>query len=129
MKIRTFQPSDELQIRKLYDMYYNDNEFPGFSNGFYCSFVITDDDGKIITAAGIKPIIEAVAVTDKSFPTGIRLDALLQVLGSTISATKSIGFEQIHAFVHDDGTYIRYLQKFGFKLSDNKVLIMDLKDG
>lgn len=126
MKIRKLQPKDKPEIDKIYKEFYSDNEYPYF---FYdCAgntFVVTEDSGKIIVAGGLKNIAEAIFVTDKNLPPSVRLDALIQGLGSTISIARDMRHGQIHAFVNNDDKYVNTLKKFGFKLIDAKLLVLD----
>lgn len=128
MIIRPIDPTDKLQIDRIYNEFYSDNEYPNFSSDdkFKHSFAITDQYNKIIVAGGIKTIAEAVFLTDKNLPPKTRLDALLQGLGSSIFISKAVGYHQIHAFVNNDEKYVKILQRFGFKLIDAKLLVLDL---
>ena len=131
MTIREPQWLDKSEIDRIYNQYYSNNEYPDFftakeHNKFQCSFVVTDDDSdKIILAGGVKTIAEAVVVTDKSLPTRVRLDGLLQALGSTIFISQGMKYRQMHVFVNNDEKYVKVLQRFGFKLMDAKLLILD----
>lgn len=130
MNVRPLRLVDKKEVDKIYDDYYSDNEYPDFfktegPDRFHCTFAVEDDSGKIIVAGGIKTIAEAVVVTDKSLPPTIRLDALLQALGSSIFIAQGMKYQQIHAFVNHDDKYVNTLQKFGFKLIDAKLLILN----
>jgi len=131
MEIREPRFSDKKEIDKIYNEFYSNNEYPDFfstkgHSKFQCSFVVTDDDSnKIILAGGIKTIAEAVVVTDKNLSPKVRLDALLQALGSTIFIAQGMKYRQIHAFVSNDDKYVRILQKFGFELIDAKLLVLN----
>jgi hypothetical protein len=131
MRIREFYLSDKKKVDKIYNEFFKDNEYPDFVNGkFHCSFVVTEDDNddEIILAGGVKSIAEAIVVTDKNRPVRVRQEALLQALGSTIFIAQGARFRQIHAFVSNDEKYVNHLQKFGFKLIDAKLLVLDFGD-
>lgn len=126
MIIRKLQWEDRPEINRIYKEFYSNNEYPEFF--FDClsnAFVVTEDSGRIIVAGGVKNIAEAVFVTDKSIPPSDRLDALLQGLGSTISIVRDMRHNQVHAFVNNDEKYVNTLKKFGFKLIDAKLLVLD----
>lgn len=131
MIIRPPRLLDKQEIDRIYNEFYSNNEYPNFfespgENKFQCSFVITEDNSdKIILAGGIKTIAEAVVVTDKNLPTKTRLDGLLQALGSSIFIAQGMKFRQVHAFVNNDDKYAKMLQRFGFKLIDAKLLILN----
>lgn len=129
MKIRETRRSDKEIIDKIYTDFYSKNEYPEFFNEdgkFQCPFVVTDDNDRIIVAGGVKTIVEAVFVTDKNIPPLVRLDALFQGLGSVIFIAKGMKYQQIHAFVNNDESYTKILQKYGFKLIDAKLLVLDI---
>ena len=133
MKIREIRLFDKESIDKIYNQFYSHNEYPNFYdigsyNRFQCAFVVTTDGGKIILAGGVKTIAEAVVVTDKNQPVRIRQEALLQALGSTIFIAQGAKYRQIHAFVNDDERYVNHLQKFGFKLMNDKLLVLSFGD-
>lgn len=131
MIIRQPTLSDKTQIDRIYNEFYSGNEYPDLftqeePHKFKCSFVVTDDDpNKIVLAGGVKTIAEAVIVTDKNQSTRTRFNALLQALGSSIFITQAMKYKQIHAFVNNDDKYVSALQKFGFKVLPDKLLILD----
>jgi hypothetical protein len=118
---------DKPDINKIYLEYFGNNEYPDFFNRdiFPCPFVVTDDNDKLILAGGVKLIAEAVVVSDQSQSKRVRFDALLQALGSTIFIAQGMQHQQIHVFVNNDEKYVRTLQRFGFKLIDAKLLVLD----
>lgn len=131
MIIRTPDYFDKTEIDRIYKEFFANNEYPEFFNAnvFPCSFVVTDDECKnIIVAGGVKLVAEAVVVTDKNFPKKTRFDALFQALGSISIIAKEIHHNQIHVFVNNDENYVKILQRFGFKLLDAKLLILDLEE-
>jgi hypothetical protein len=127
MEVREVRLNDKIEIDKIYHAYWNHNEYPDFFNRrvFPCSFVVTDEN-EIILAGGIKIIAEAIVITDRGFSTRDRQEALLQAMGSSVLVAKDLGFKQIHAFVNNDEYYVKHLQKFGFKLINAKLLILDV---
>ena len=127
MIIREPDANDKKAIDELYKKYFSHNEYPDFYNkdAFPQPFVITDTDEKIIVAGGVKKIVEVVVVSDQSQSPRVRLEALLQCLGSSIYIAQEMKQNQLHVFSNDE-KYIKVLQKFGFKLMDVKLLILDL---
>lgn len=127
MIIRSPDYRDKPDIDRLYKKFFANNEYPDFLNEaiFPCPFVVTDNDENIILAGGVKPIAEAIIVSDQEQPVRVRFEALLQALGSTVTIARGMRFQQIHAFVNNDEKYVRALQKFGFRLIDAKLLILD----
>lgn len=131
MKIREPLLSDKKEVDRIYNEFYSGNEYPEFFSSkehskFQCSFVVTEDDNKVILAGGIKTIAEAVVVTDKNWSVRVRQEALLQAMGSAIFIAQGMKYGQIHVFVNNDEKYVNHLQRFGFKLIDAKLLILNL---
>lgn len=130
MMLRRPKPSDEEEIKRIHNEFFGGNEYPEFFNShghFHCPFVVTDDTDKIIVAGGMQTIAEAVFLTDRNVPARIRLDALIQGLGSLITIANQMRYGQIHAFVSNDDSYVKVLQKYGFRLIDAKLLVLDLE--
>lgn len=127
MKIREFRESDKIDIDKLHNTYFKDNEYPDFDK-LKSPFVVTNDEDRVILACGIKLLGEVIVVSDKDLPVKTRLDALLQVLGSSIFICSALGQKELYAFVNNDEGYIKVLQKYGFKLIDAKLLVLDFGD-
>lgn len=128
MIVRFMRGFDKVQVDSIYKRYFSNNEYPNFldKGKFPCSFVVSHHEGEIIVAGGVKNIAEAVIVSDQSIPSSTRLDALLQSLGSIINIARDMNHKQVHVFVNDDENYVKVLQKFGFKLLDAKVLVLDI---
>jgi hypothetical protein len=130
MKIRDIRWADKPDIDRIYREFYSNNEYPTFLSDkpdqrFPCSFIVEDEDEKVIVAGGVKTIAEAVFLTDKNFSPRVRLDALLHGLGSSIFIAQGMKHRQIHAFVNNDERYVSVLKKFGFKEIDAKLLVLD----
>ena|SRR5258706_11547289 len=128
MVIRKPEYLDKREIDKIYNEFFSNNEYPDFFNKeiFPCPFVVTDDNNeKVILAGGVKQVAEVVVVSDQNLSKRTRFDALLQALGSSIFITQGMQHHQIHVFVNNDEKYVKTLQKFGFKLIDAKLLVLD----
>lgn len=129
MKIREYRESDKADVNRLYHEYYMLNEYPSYLNGKYKSpFAITNDEDRIILAGGVKNLVEVCLTTDKSLPVKTRLDALLQALGSSIFIASEMGHKEMYAFITHDETYVKTLQRYGFKLIDAKLLVLNFGD-
>jgi PAS domain-containing protein len=127
MKIRALVPSDIDEIRRIHEQFYKEEfDFPDFLNNFLCAFVVTDEDGKIISAGGVRAIAESVIVTDKNFSVRDRRQALYQVLDVSEFITKHADFKELHAFVQDT-TWISFLMTVGFCPTKGKALVLELQ--
>lgn len=92
----------------LHDFFYNLK--------FSC---LAEEDGKIISAAGIRPINEIVMLTDKSASNFTRGKAFLELL----DCMKKSNPEQLHAFIQDE-VWKKHLLKHGFRLTKGQALVI-----
>jgi len=132
MEINFIEPEDYEQISRIYYTFFNEMEFIDFYKKFHCAFKVTENDitNKIIAVGGIRPITEAVLLTDRSFSTRDKMEALLKIFEGIKYSANKLGYNQIHAFSYEP-EYIRHLKnRMGFKCNeDNKVLTLDLHNG
>lgn len=126
MIIREFRSSDLAALRQIHESFYkNEFEFPDWVNGFIAAFIVADDNDKPITAGGIRPILEAIAITDKSFSSRVRRAALNQILSASSYVAKNCNHNQLHAFIQANGWECQLL-KHGFKPCKGKALYLNL---
>ena len=128
MRIRAPYFSDKPEIDRIYKEFFSLNEYPDFFDRtkFPCPFVVTNDDDAVVVAGGVKNIAEVIVVSNQNFSPRVRLDALLQSLGSAVLIAKEMKHRQLHVFVNHDPKYVGILQRFGFKLLDAELLVLDL---
>lgn len=125
MNIRAIKNEDVEELRAIHTKFYNDEfEFPNFFDNYLSSFVVTDEDGRIITGGGVRTITESVIITDKDYPIRERRTALLEMLRASIFTASSGEFKQLHSFVQDDKWY-KHLKRFGFKETKGKALVLN----
>lgn len=125
MIIRQLQIADLYELRKIHDKFYkNEFEMPDFFDGFLGSFVVVDND-KIITAGGIRPIAEAVAITNKDLGAEKRREALYKFLEVSSFICNKTGLSQLHAFVQDKN-WERHLRKIGFNSCKGDALYLNV---
>jgi hypothetical protein len=114
MKIRQLEPSDMDEINKLHDKFFGHQfEKTDFTKKFLSSFVITDDDDKMVMGGGVRPIAETIIVTDKDANPHLLGQALLEALRFSLFTCKVNDIEFLHAFVKDE-IYAKHLVKHGF---------------
>jgi hypothetical protein len=128
MAIRNITLNDIPKLIEIHDKFYkHEFSFPNFFDNFRYTLVITDDGSdKIITACGARPILEMIAITDKSFPATQRISALTKVLQASEFIVSKLGFDQIHAFVQDNN-WEEILKKVGFSECKGKALYLNIK--
>lgn len=126
MKIRALEAGDIDEIRRIHHEHYiNEFDFPDFLHNFVCAFVVTDDDGKIVSAGGVRLIAESIVVTNKDYSVRDRRTALCYVLDASEFITKHADFKELHAFIQDEDWY-NHLQKVGFLPTKGKPLVLEL---
>jgi len=132
MDIQYIESTDADQIYNIYMNFFSDMEFPDFYRRFHCSFKVIDNDlnNKIIAIGGIRPIAEAVVLTNQDYPVRTRMEALLKIFNGVKYSAEKLDYTQIHAFAYDE-EYVKHLiTRIGFKCNvDNRVLSLDLKNG
>lgn len=128
MIIRYIEPQDVEQIDKIYETYFSGMERPDFSN-FHCVFVVVEDN-RVISVGGLKPLVEAVVLTDRSFSVRKRRDALLNIHTGLTYAAKKLGFERIYAFCFEQSYSNHLINRMKFKpIKESNLLTLELKDG
>jgi hypothetical protein len=124
MKIRELQGHDIDQIQKIHTKHYKD-EF-GIADLYdknIETFVVTDDENKVICAASIRLILEAVLITDKDRTVRERREALFRVLNAAEFISKQHNFSQLHVFVQDE-IWRQHLERVGFKPTAGQALVL-----
>lgn len=127
MNIRCLHSDDIPQLRKIHEKYYSHEfTFDDFISGLIASFTIEDaDTGEIITAGGIRPIIECVAITNKDFSVRERRGGLYNLLAASVFAANRHNYNQIHAFIQED-KWLDHLKRVGFRETVGKSLVMNI---
>jgi len=127
MNIRCLHPDDIPQLRRIHEKYYiHEFTFDDFITGIISAFTIEDSDtGEIVTAGGIRPIIECVAITNKDFSVRERREALYNLLAASTFAANRYNYSQLHAFIQDEN-WLRQLKKTGFRETVGKSLVMNI---
>ncbi len=114
--IRPLRSEDISKLKEIHDKYYSDKfPFPDFTDLNYTgAVVITDDSGEIISVAGVRTLLEVVAITDKSFSPELKIQALENILAFSAFTAKELNHKEIHAFIQDDPKWVKHLENFGF---------------
>lgn len=121
MQIRALADVDFEQLKDIHGRFYEDEfSFRDFFRGFVSSCCISDDDGRIITAGGIRPIVEAVAITNKDCSVRSRREALYNFVQLCMFSCQG---NDLHVFVQDP-VWEKHLKRFGFKETVGKSLIL-----
>jgi hypothetical protein len=116
--------ADRAELYEIWEKHYADEfAFPDFFKHFLCAFKVLDDSGKIITAGGIRTILEMVLVTDKDLPKLNRVRALRNALDFSKHIAFRHYYEHIHATVQDD-KWEKQLKKYQFEDAVGKFLVL-----
>ena|SRR5215510_6628025 len=124
MTPRLMKEHDKVQLRRIHEEFYKE-EFP-FSHfdNFQASFTV-EKDGRIVTAGGIRPLAEAIILTDKEFSTKERRAALHIMFQMQAFAAGKLGYSHLHAFVQDE-SWQHCLKKIGFREPKGNCLIVEV---
>jgi hypothetical protein len=130
MEIRFLADIDAGQISKIHRDYFSDMEFPNFYNKYHCVYVVVTPENSIICVGGLRPVAEAVVLTNKNFSVRDRRDALLKIFEAVNYSAEKLSYDQIHAFSFDRDYTNHLIMRMGFKCNEeNKVLTLDVKNG
>ena len=114
MRERPIRNDDLNRIKEIHARYYqHEFDLPNFTKHFINVYAIVDDNDKIISVGGIRPILEVVALTDYSIPTRARIEALNYMRTISAHIADQDGFDEIHAFVMNPNWEVQ-LKKRGF---------------
>lgn len=130
MDINYIESTDADQIYNIYLNHFSDMEYVDFYKKFHCVFKVTNDDlnNRIIAVGGIRPVAEAVVLTNKDYPTKIKMEALYKMFHGINYIAQKLEYEQIHAFAFDDEWISHLTKRMGFKLlKESKLLVLDVK--
>jgi len=124
MNIRPITPFDVLRIRRVHEKYFNEEfEFPNFFERFLSAYLVEDDKEQIIAACGVRPIAEAVLITNKDKSVRVRREALFKILHASMFVCNRLGYDQLHAFVQDD-SWKKHLENVGFEPTKGQSLVI-----
>lgn len=115
MNIRELRPSDIDKLKRLWEIHYKDKfPFPNFFRHFVSSFVVLDDHENIISAAGVRTILESVVITDQDRSVRTRYEALSHILNASVFFSQKMGYDEITAFIQSDPKWEEHLRSIGF---------------
>lgn len=123
--IRALEHSDINKLRTIHEKYYKTEfSFPEFQRHFISAYVV-EKNGRIITAGGIRTILECVALTDKSLPVRERYEGLVYILNASRYFAQQGHYNQIHAFVQDENWKNQLISK-GFDKTKGQSLVLEV---
>lgn len=124
-KIRAIRSSDFDQIKDIHEKFFaHEFSLPNFTDHFLLAYVV-EDDGRIITAGGVRTILETVVITNKDYSVKDRRGALVKMLEASVFSASSYKYDQIHAFVQDKN-WQRHLEKEGFHSTKGNALVLEI---
>lgn len=124
--IRGIEFEDLGKIKEIHEKFYSQEfNLPDFHKHFINAFAITDINNDIITVGGVRPILEVVALTDKSKGTKDRIGALNDLLTISAFVADHDGFDELHCFVQDEN-WLNQLKKKGFVETKGKSLVFKI---
>lgn len=124
MIIRALYPRDFDQVKRIHEKFYkNEFDISEFRSKFLGSFVVLDDNEKVICAGGVRTLAEIILVTDKDISAKVRRKALYETLQVSSCICNRSGYSQLHAFVQDE-SWLRHLTKAGFVTTKGRSLVI-----
>jgi len=111
-------------LKRIHEKFYKDEfSLNEFMRNFLSLFTASNDKNEIISVAGVRPILEVVAVTDKDKTLRERQIALGdEILGAASLVAKVNGYMDLHAFVQEDN-WIRVMKNRGFRDCKGRALV------
>lgn len=126
LKVRKLTPLDINYLRKIHDKYFaHEFDFDHLFGHSLGSFVVVDEDDKILVGGQVQAIAEVSIVTDKDYDVEWRRQALLEFLKIAKMTTKTAHMTQLHAFVQDQN-WMRHLKKYGFTETKGQALVTNV---
>lgn len=123
--IRELRSRDLIKLKEIHGKYYEKEfKFPDFRDHFICAYVV-EDEGRIITAGGVRTIVECIAITDKDISVRDRIHGLGYILNASKYFSEQSNYHEIHAFVQDEG-WKRQLLKKGFTKTRGQSLVLEI---
>lgn len=89
--------------------------------------IIYDSFGKTIAFGIVKPMAEAIFITDKTVPRITRAKALKELMRVAIWGTKKANISQLHVFVAEPRLAESLKKYYGFEEVKEIVLVKNLK--
>ncbi len=121
--IREIRNSDLPELVKIHGKFYEKEfDFPNFNNHFLCAYVV-ENNGIITSAAGIRTIVECIAITDKDKSVRERKEGLELILNASRYFTQRSGYDELHCFVQDEN-WMKQLMKKGFSKTKGNSLVL-----
>jgi len=128
MNIRLFNKADLHELKEIHEKFYSKEFlFSDFCKNFFECFVMEDADG-IISCGGLRPIAEAVAITNKDRSVRDRRTALIKLMQVNEWTAREHGFHEIHAFIQDE-KWQKQLEKYGFRKTKGNSLVIEVDNG
>ena len=125
MIVRELRSDDINRLKEIHEKFYKEEfELPDFTSGFYGVFAIVDDD-KIITIAGVRPIAESIAITNKDISVRKRREALYKALEVSSFICNRVGQNQLHIFVQKE-EWKRQLIRKGFDYCRGEAIYLNV---
>lgn len=123
--IRALEHKDLARLKEIHEKFYKKEfNFPDFTKHFICAYVV-EEDGRIITAGGIRTIVECIVITDKDLTARERYYGLGYILNASRYFTEQSNYDQLHAFVKDI-TWEDHLIKKGFNKTEGQSLVLEI---
>jgi len=112
--------------REIYDTHYKDQfEFPDFLNEFLLVFSAVNKNNELVSIAGVRPILEIVALTDQTKSVRDKYHAVYDLLHAGLFTASSNKYHQLHAFIQDSH-WKKVMLRRGFSETKGQALVIEV---
>jgi len=114
------------RAKELHEAHYKDQfDLPNFLSDFLLVFSSINKDGQLVSIAGIRPILEIVAITDQTKSARDKYIAVYDLLRAGLFSAKNNHYDQLHAFIQDPH-WKDVMLKRGFKETKGQALVIEV---
>lgn len=117
MKIRLFQPGDELEIDKIWKKHHQDFSVPN-RNRMIAEVIAEDESGAMVAYGQVKLFAEAVMLIDKDASLRDKVEALKLLLLEAFRGTDQAGLQEVYCFCRDPEFATILAKHFSFEIVD-----------
>lgn len=124
MKTLPLQIRDKEYLEELHKKYGYNFPFPEFAKNFIATFKILDDNGKLITAGGVKLFPELILITDEEMEQRKRYNAMIVALQISQFSARLGMHDSLFASADADTEWEGILKKIGFQEAKDHNLVI-----
>jgi hypothetical protein len=114
------------RAKEIHEVHYKSQfELPDFLNDFLLVYSSINKDGQLVSIAGVRPILEMIAITDPSKSARDKYHAVYDILQASMFTAAANKYDQLHAFIQDPH-WKKVMLKRGFNESKGQALVIEV---